>query len=279
MKWDDIERSAKEHQAVLDEERRREKETREQRSLEFKATLERQLDEKRAAAKEIFDRLHVEEALEEIKGRFWKEGTIEKVEKVDYNNTLERFGFRLASDPYPVLRVRDTGRKTQVVREQEQSILEIVQDPKLFTNGQPGISLRDTGLYDLKELSGDRRRHSRVAKEISEHGLENGLYLTLHGLHHGVNSNMAVSLQDPDQDLEPRFNAILVDIVNDRNNYRSRPGEIRAWQKDLVAQFPPTLKDEGSLGGRELREWGHKLMGSSRAVVLFERVKDLAFDL
>lgn len=226
--------------------------------------LDRQLAEAREIAQELLKNLGAQEALEAIRDQVWGEGEIRTKESgIVANNNFEH-GLTLVSNDIHIPVLEGEGKKLALHFSLHKLGLSITAHP-VYTGNEPTVHLRGIGFLQRSVLEPT----PNIPEDIKEHGLVQGIHLALHSSHH---------LRDVEKSLNPvregaqdTFYASLVTVIKDQEKYSSFPGQIREWANSLTNQLPISQPDNPLIAGSDLREWGAKVSGAIKPVVIFQR--------
>lgn len=270
MNWQEVQGRAR----VFEEEQERkvalEQALKERETIQWERGKAQKAQQELVGARKLLEVLQVREVLEAIRDEVWKEGEVREVERPRF--PLE-FGLELVSNPYPVLSISIRGRNEPEVSftlgktSLEVTVLASGDKTRTVTHNKEGIlRIKDQNLVDTVNTH-------PLPDEVKRVGLRRALVGIRDPFRQRIESEALVVINT--DDLEGARNSLSATFLRHTDNrmrYGSLPADIRDWSESLIAQFPPTLRTAGCVGGRELREWGHRVRGTPLPVVLFDRL-------
>lgn len=225
----------------------------------------RQAAEERAWEKAIsvLEKLQTEEALAAIREDVWQEGNVAK--DIYTKDGLVGRGLQLVSDPYPMVYLHSIQDGLKLELKREHMFLGVFfvsyEDDQLSR-----VVVRSHKNYSL---AGQPTLLLNFDEVIKRYGLEEGLNRKLL---EGYRMHPEPTSIFPDQeDAAGRLAFDLAHHVNFVVSHQSLPAQLRKHAEEIVAGFPPFLQVRRELGHTELRQWGHRQIGSPRWMSLLDR--------
>lgn len=268
MNWQEVLRRAgvygeeQQRKAALEEERRAQEA--EQWRREEPQRRKREL----VRAREVLEALQVREVLEAMRDEVWQEGDVREVE---VDSPSSEFGLKLVSNRYPVLHIsmddRNEPEVSLIMGETSLNVVVLSSDGKPRTRGEVStLRVKDQSLLNLRSTPSP----SDVLKEFI---LRPALFIITKPFREPIRNDTLVQVDLKNlEEARNLLSATLVGHTNERIRHASFPAQIRDWSESLIDWFPPRLREEGQVGGRELRKWGHRVAGTPGPLVLFDRL-------
>lgn len=274
MKWDDLERSAKEYAQTFPEGMT--EPTFEFTCSEIRGSLmvlpKARLSAAHKDMPSLFSDmagLNVQEVLEMLLQEKWKYGVIGGYK----SSSSPMVGLHISSPPYPVFSVEGNGKKTRLKLTEEQTALNVRIYPSQF-EGINAVHFADDHTYDLAH-----HLNEPILDALDEYGWNKGLRESFSAaLPRQISRKTIVSASNV-----PAFHWGIYKHITEREQHKSMPLDLIEWSNHTIGQLPENLqaelKQEKTLKAEDLRMWGHRLNDNSTVVRIMDKIWPWGFGL
>lgn len=275
MNLKEIEQTASAYRLRIAEQERHSREITDRMAKE---NAERQQEETAIARGEvqtILKRLQVEEALEAIAAdteRGWGEGKVVPIPHDPNYKSGYRFyeGVSLVSEPFPttLLMPNPEGRGQVLQRAYEQARLSVrVGLPHRHSGEKAKVTVDDHPIYRVKDA-----KDIVLQDIIRQSGVNPGIEAAVFATKWTVSSG-GYRVVSPEEEVGiGSLHSALLQTLELRDEFESRPKQIRSWREGVIAQLPERFQQTGAMHKEALRVWAHGIRRSNPITVFVDRM-------